>query len=383
MSPRTTLLTLVASILTAACSSPSTGGPAVVGCEHPGTFSPTGAMLVPRLDHLAVSLASGDVLVAGGQNVASGWLASAEIYDASTGTFSATGSMTTTRVGVGVSATRLSTGKVLIVGGQDASGGIIPTVELYDPAAGTFAPTGSMQVPRSGQTATLLPSGEVLVAGGQDEGSDFLASAELYDPSTGTFAAAGSMTMARSGSMATALASGKVLIAGGAGAQQVCGPPCGHVSLTTAEIYDPALGTFTATGSMTTTSFGSLTTLLPSGKVLFAGGVGPTPSAELYDPATGTFVSTAGLAGDSLVGALLPSGELLVVGMTDASGFVTRAAELYDATHGAFSDTGATATGHGQAPLTLLSTGEVLIAGGQDVGGGDAPLLASAELYCP
>src|ERR1700683_3382482 len=96
-------------------------------------------------------------------------------------------------------------------------------------STGTFAPTGSMTIARSGHTATLLPNGKVLIAGGYT-GSVQLASAELYDP--GTFAPTGDMTTPRAGNTAVLLPNGKVLIAGGL----------------SAELYDPSTGTFTATG---------------------------------------------------------------------------------------------------------------------------------------
>jgi hypothetical protein len=114
-------------------------------------------------------------------------------------------------------ATLLPNGKVLVVGGEYAAGGYIQTLadaELYDPAAGTFAATGSMTVPRDFHTATILLDGKVLIAGGTNIGGE-LASAELYDPAAGTFAATGSMAVPREYYTATLLPNGKVLIVGG------------------------------------------------------------------------------------------------------------------------------------------------------------------------
>ena len=101
--------------------------------------------------------------------------------------------------------------------------------------------TGSLGTARSSHTATLLPSGKVLVAGGETDGGDVLSSAELYDPAAGTWTATGSMGTARELHTATLLPSGKVLVAGGF---------LPVVSLTSAELYDPATGTWTATGSL-------------------------------------------------------------------------------------------------------------------------------------
>ena len=97
----------------------------------------------------------------------------------------------------------------------------------------------------------------------------------MVDPA---WVATGSMATARAGCAGALLLSGKVLIAGG-------------TTDTSAEIYDPAgnggVGTFGATGSMTTPRSNLTMSVLLSGKVLLAGG-----GAELYDPATGSFVAT-------------------------------------------------------------------------------------------
>jgi hypothetical protein len=85
-------------------------------------------------------------------------------------------------------ATLLPGGKVLVVGGTDSvidGGVILASGELYDPATGSWTATISMQVARGGYTATLLRDGTVLVAGGNGI-SGYLASTELYDPGTGS-----------------------------------------------------------------------------------------------------------------------------------------------------------------------------------------------------
>ena len=107
---------------------------------------------------------------------------------------------------------------------------------------------------------------------------------------------------------ATLLPSGKVLVAGGFGVGGV---------LSSAEVYDPSTGTWTATGSLGTARQGHTATLLPSGKVLVAGGNGGRrflPSAEVYDPSTGTWTATRslGTARFSHTATLLPSDKVLV-----------------------------------------------------------------------
>jgi N-acetylneuraminic acid mutarotase len=125
---------------------------------------------------------------------------------------------------IGHTAVLLPDGTVLVAGGytNDSSGNnatSLASAELYDPISETWTDTGSMAEARDGQTATLLSDGTVLVAGGQvirnNEGQGNLATAELYDPTSETWTATATMTEARYGHRATLLLDGRVLVAGG------------------------------------------------------------------------------------------------------------------------------------------------------------------------
>jgi Fibronectin type III domain/Kelch motif/Galactose oxidase, central domain len=230
-----------------------------------GIFSATGSMTTARYGHAATLLPNGKVLVTGG--LFGSALASAEIYDPSTGIFTATGNMTTPRYDNNFNATLLPNGKVLVAGGLNAFNVTLASAELYDPSTGIFTATGSMTTARYGNTVTILPNGKVLFAGGANNSNVTLASAEIYDPSTGIFTATGSMTTARYLSLVTLLPNGKVLVSGG---QSVAGS--NSSTLASAEIFDSTTGNFTSTGSMTTARYAHVSILLSNGQVLVAGG---------------------------------------------------------------------------------------------------------------
>jgi hypothetical protein len=314
----------------AASGSSSEAATATASLYDPATdtYKDTGSMAQGRVLHTATLLQDGKVLVVGGAGAAlnldptgsdqssSAPLATAELYDPGSGTFSATGSLATGRSFQ--TATLLQDGKVLIVGGTDATNKSLATAELYDPASGTFSPTGSMTDLRSFHTATLLQDGKVLVVGGlsSSSGSGSSAadpattSAELYDPSSGTFTKiAAPLVSPRALHTATLLQDGKVLIAGGLDTGG------GGAMLASAELYDPATQTFTKTGDLNHGHAFHAAALLPDGKVIIAGFAGsltdmlggslgglgggtatpppnasdPLGGAELYDPATGTW----------------------------------------------------------------------------------------------
>src|SRR5205823_13601604 len=128
--------------------------------------------------------------------------------------------------------------------------------------------TGSLATARYFHTATLLPNGKVLVAGGDGNGPS-QESAELYDPASGTWTATGSLSPGTSEHTATLLPNGKVLVAGGVNGDIF---EFGSI-LANAELYDPTSGTWTATGSLGAARGEHTATLLPNGKVLVAGGV--------------------------------------------------------------------------------------------------------------
>jgi len=341
-------------------------------------FIGTGSMPSAPSGNTATLLGNGKVLVAGGFIQGTGPLATAELYDPATGTFTATGSMGTARSGH--TATLLKDGTVLVAGGTD-SNVEFATAELFDPTTGKFASTaGSMGTARAGQTATLLNDNKVLVLGGQDTNGNYLSTAEIYDPGTGGFSPTGSLLTARVAYTATLLGDGKVLVAGGFATDAS--------PLATTELYDPTPATFSASGSMAGARAQHTATLLNTGKVLYAGGTDasgkPVAIAELFDPVAGTFASTGSMvtARTQHTATLLKDGTVLLTGgesLTGNSLIDLSAAELFDPNIGSFAATGSMGIARTYHVATSLNDGRVLVTGGYNLE--QLTYLATAELY--
>ncbi len=369
------------------------------------TSHATGDMITARAEHTATLLPDGRVLVVGGLDSTDEQtqqsLASAELYDPSTGTWGSTGSMATPRARH--TATLLPDGKVLVVGGycgRPTKGcpllgdpdhaidpdGAISLAELYDPKTGTWSPTGSMTTTRFSHTATLLADGRVLVAGAEHGMPDaILASTEVYDPSTGRWTASGDMITARTQQFAIMLRDGKVLVGGGIGPIS----STAHDFLVSAELYDPISGTWTATGNLLTPrGQGGTVAVLNDGKVLVAGGGGVgdamLASSELYDPDNGSWTTAASMSGrrGGSASVSLPDGDVFVVGGFDVgneSGHGSETAELFDHDAATWKVVRTIVRPRFAHTGTLLADGQVLVAGGY-VGDG---VGSSAELYDP
>jgi N-acetylneuraminic acid mutarotase len=290
-----------------------------------GMWTNAGAMSVARYDHTATLLANGTVLVADGVNDTGGSLASAELFNPVSGLWNITGTPNNARHGH--TATLLTNGMVLIAGGYDANGAL-DSAELYDPDTQTWTNTGNLNFSRGHHAAALLANGEVLVAGGTSTNS--LSSAELYDPVSGTWGLTGAMSVARNGMTATLLLDGTVLFAGG-GSNIDLG---NGAALSSAEIYSYRTGTWGLVGAMSTARGGAMATLLTTGNVLVAGGIGLTGNylagAELYNPLTKAWTTTGAMsvAREGGTATLLNDWRVLIAGGSDGVVYLA-SAELY------------------------------------------------------
>ena len=387
------------SSLATASSLPTGSGvvPSLPGAGSPGATGaprPVGSTSTARANHTATLLRDGRVLIAGGATTPSAFatLETAGLFDPNTRSFDPAGPMTVPREGH--TATLLPDGRVLIAGGHDFQDGdktIESSAEIYDPILGMFTATGSMSAPREGHTATLLANGLVLIAGGEDTDSTALATAELFDPSTGRFTPTGSMSTARDVATATLLANGQVLIAGGSDS-----PLLSSTLLDSADLYDPATGTFRLTSPMINARYGQTATRLADGRVVIIGGHGnfsePTPWAEIYDPKTETFSKTGSMITPRFaqVATLLVDGRVLVVGGDSATGTGSASylasAELFDPRTGTFHATGSMSQPRLSPTATRLANGRVLIIGGYpatDATSSTDGSAASVELFDP
>jgi hypothetical protein len=210
-----------------------------------GTWAAGPNLSSARVAPVVVKLANGMVLIAGGGTSANSNTAqqTADIYDPTAGTLTPTaGPPTAARAAA--SGTLLPNGKVLIVGGGDSTGSL-KSAELYDPSTGHFTAVAPMATARDFASIALLPSGKVLVAGGGEASTNVPnSSGEIYDPGTGAWTTAGNaMSTPREGAGSATLPGGKVLIAGG-----LAGPTGPSVAST--DVYDPATNAFSAGPSM-------------------------------------------------------------------------------------------------------------------------------------
>ena len=163
-------------------------------------------------------------------------ISSAERYNPGTDSWTAAGTLANARVRH--AATLLASGQVLVTGGQ----GVLSSAELYDRTANAWSPVQPMLAPRQSHSATRLPTGLVLVAGG-DQGTLALNSVELYDPISNIWSDAGTLVTARENHTANLLPSGQVLVAAGAPGQTI------NAALDSAELYidDASLPTVSTT----------------------------------------------------------------------------------------------------------------------------------------
>lgn len=289
---------------------------------------------------------------------------------------SPTGSLAEGR-GAGHAALALRDGRVLVAFGWQGFGPV-SSIEIWDPASKTFTTAGSLEEARDHATVAELRDGQVLFVGGfggpYAYQSYALTSAELWDPASGSFSPAGSMATKRASHTATLLGDGRVLIVGDGGG--------------TAEVWNPASRTFGPAGTLSEPHADHAATLLPDGRVLVVGGT----SAEIWDPGSGGFTDAGTLvtARTDHAVALLSDGRVLVLGgrpypTAGETGWLTddgrsritgddgrpprrlASAELWDPNTMSFSPTGSLTEGRIGHTITVLQDGRAVVLGGEGI----------------
>ncbi|MEP6990913.1 MAG: kelch repeat-containing protein [bacterium] len=349
-------------------------------------FSSVGSMSAARASHVAVDLGDGRVLICGGED-ASGPVASAELYDSGLRGFVPAGTTGTARARAAAAST--SDGGALVCGGRATAvaGSEVRSSELFDPM---FRGTkGSLPEARERFTVTRLGIDNALLIGGRNFSGvpSNLAAVLRYAGATQTFTQTGSIATQRYDHTATLLiAPNQILIVGGSS-------PAGQ-SLQSAELFDLINSWVVPGGQPVAARAEHTATVLPGGKVLIVGGAlagTPLATAELYDPATNTFTATGSMTygrfGHSA--SVLPNGTVLVCGGMSTDSLVpggtgiTFTTEIYDPTTGAFTlqpQPNRLQVNRAFHTVTALANGKMLFAGGLSVG---IQATNKAELYDP
>ena len=345
--------------------------------ESHGSINKIAVLEKARAAHTATRLSDGNVLIVGGMQRNGVFYEEAEIFDSKITAFVKLKSKAT-RKRVSHTATLLKDGRVLIVGGWADREGPENTAEVYDPQTQGFAAVGNLKHRRSGHSATLLENGRVLIAGGSD-GERNLNEAELFDSAANAFQSTGKMRTVRNAHSATKLNDGGVLLTGGEIAR-------GEIAAD-AEIYNPATNEFAKISArMNAVRYKHDAVLLGDGSVLIFGGSdnrdgrGKLKSAEIYVPEKGIFAAAKDMNSArfkiSETAILLKDGRVLIeVGGEEA--------EVFDPRTKSFAPVaGSFGKSFHYASATLLADERVLILGGYEfIKGGEPTSTNQAWIF--
>ena len=328
---------------------------------------------IPRSQHTATLLSNGKILLIGGSLEPDDFVADEELFDPITGSSTWIAPLHTPRHGH--TATLLLDGRVLVVGGYSLPQQWLSDAEIYDPVSDTWTIVPPLHSHGTAHTATLMEDGRVLVVGGCIGSGVCTGLVEIFDPKTDSWIDAAPLASSRFSHTAQLLTTGDVLVAGGT--NETSGIPLDETAL----IYDPQNNTWRPTGAMNTPRQSAESTQLSDGRILVAGGVllaDPsgqimTGSTEIYDPETNTWSLAANLsyARFAFVLETLPNGEVLAIGgalnwdccWTEKSPI--KEIEIYDADTNHWSVIGEMPQPRAYATGVLLPNDQIWIAGGR------------------
>ena len=352
-----------------------------------GTWTASPDLVSIRGTTTAVVLKDGKVLAIGG-GVGQQGVAAVEVFDPASGVWQSTTPMAQARRGH--QAVLLGDGRVMVAGGIN-EGELLASVEIFDPASSRWTTVAPMSVPRLGNTLTLLTNGNVLVTGGTSAetasgagGGQTIrpdATAEVYNVNANRWTTtSGAMSTPRFEHSATALDDGRVLIAGGQG------PPIAGVAgaLLTTEIYDPAVDSFRRSNDMSDARFNHAAVKLPDRTVMVIGGAGgqngdtSLSTAEVFNPGDGSWTAAGALTGSRSghIAVAFPDGRVLVAGgesITRGNRRSLNTAEIFALDRREWRSAGTMNCPRSEPSAALLGDGSVLVVAGDFAAPGQQP----------
>jgi hypothetical protein len=366
-------------VATTSPSAKASTGKTAVSSASPAKWVTAGSLTAARASTRLLVLADGRALVIGDDNICDpgpAWDSSmaAEVWAANK--WVATGSLNAARNDL--AAQPLANGGALVIGGTSTDTVSFSSTKAWDPKTGKWSDAGVMATARSYPASALLKDGRVIVIGGEymnDPTDTILSTAEVYSPTTGTWTATGSLKMARMGATAVTLTDGRVLVVGGYTDAD---------ALADSEIWDSTSGKWTAVGASPV--FGGFALVpLADGGALLAGGQNDAyialNTSYRFDAKTGKWVPAGKMVSTAFnrVAAVLANGQVLVAGgLPELHKPAIAAAELFNPATGKWSATVPMPSPREQSGAVRLKDGSILVAGGD--GGYIGP--ASAP-WCP
>jgi hypothetical protein len=349
-----------------------------VGALAQGQVTPAGRLHTPRTRHTATLLADGRVLIIGGR-AADGLstLAACELFDPKTGTWSDAAPMHTGRSNH--TATLLSDGRVLVTGGTAADAQAhtarfvaLASVELYEPRTNTWSEGAPLHEARNGHSATRLSDGRVLVVGGAREQRVHLGSVELYSPAQNAWAERRGLKVPRWQHEAVRLSDDSVVVVGGR-SSALTGAGGGGVSIAQVERYDSATGVWHDVPEMSEPRQRTALVAADDEVIVFGGqtSTSVTNYAERWHPGADGWAPLPNHLSVPLAGhtaTRLGTGEVVLIGGEPTNLVDTPRVQVWHPDSGRWCLAGALASSRKLHTATLLRDGRVLVVGGTSAG---------------
>ncbi len=263
---------------------------------------------------------------------------------------------------MGHTSTVLSNGYVLAVGGEDSEGAVIASCQIYNPYTNSWTNAADLNIARKNHTATLLLDGKVLVIGGSSVGTSRLDTAEVYDPKEDEWTLlTNHLTFPRSGHTATRLNDGRVVIAGGT------------ASSTTIEVIDPSedTPTFTAIGALANARHNHAAVLDRDGNIWFIFGLDNNESIvssyEKFNPETGnSTLTTSTDSRSNFTATLMVNNRILVAGGKTSTNTALNTTLIIDTSDGSSTNGSQILLGRFDHSAVTLQDGRVVLIGGSN-----------------